>query len=383
MKITKTFLWIAIGLMMLSVVSAVYAYEIDDKSYRLRTSSVVVESADYISFYLTNPSVNMYNLVDLHDYVVEINDVRVVNKFSHSFSEPLPMIGSLDFGDSRLMSLPYDLNDRVSQKLYCGDTVVIEIYNDKGKMVSRWIGVPPCKITRPRADGLMKLGNTTAEYYDGLLNIRWELLGADDSKEEVTLRKTVGNMAPVEGCYDENVCADIIAGKCMTQIQSIVFDREGGASVLLVDKRKGTSVTLSTMNVGSTVCSQDVVVQTTPVTVTAPAPVETAPVEQASEPVPEDNVSVLKANRNVGDVVQCLEGCSAQNQCYDEGSRAQYMGLNVYCKSQSWMVWKGLGKACGADYECSSKICDDVCVDKVVEKKSWVTRLLNWIDNLI
>jgi hypothetical protein len=398
-KIKKSFIFLGIGLLLLSLVSAVQGYEVDTNTYRLKIATMSVESKDMVRFYLINPISDPYSFYDMHSYTVKIRDTTTTTKFSHSPTGALPVQGTLGFGEKKLFTLPYDPRHTVAQELECGRDVTVEMFDLRGVVVARWVGIPKCNVRKPRMHGLLKINNCSAEYFDGTLKIEWELTGADNSLGMVKLKKKVGRQDPVEGWYDSQICPDLIAGKCMTVV-SPVFWGDGNVSVTLYDKRQGTHVTLVStddvsscykkaqktvvVSTGGGAAAQATATQSQGVTATQAA-AKTQTATQTGGNV-SGSVSLLKANASP-DVRVCLEGCKAQGQCYDEETRANYLGMNVYCKDMNWLVQKADGKKCSADHECSSGKCTTgLCGSKEVVKKkqgSWLTRLLLWVDNLI
>ncbi|MBW2972635.1 hypothetical protein KY359_06365 [Candidatus Woesearchaeota archaeon] len=372
MKINKSFLWFGIALILLSVASAVYGYELDNARYRLDIAGVTVESEDSIRFYMINPSSESFDLSELYTYSVKMDGLKSEGRFSRSIDEPLPMIGTLGFGDKKLVRLP-------GESLKCGWPVTIELNTFKGKLTARYVGIPACEITAPRRHGLTKIDYCTAEFYDGTLEMKWELLDADQFKSQVKLRKTSGKLAPVEAWYDMGLCPDLEGGKCMTEIEYILFNEEG-VFVKLNDMREGTSVVLSSTEDRPCITRhQQITVAIAPEQkaedIGTPAPAEPAHTE----------TYLLDANKQ-NDVRVCLQGCKAESNCYDEGTRARYLGKDVYCKGQGWLVQKKDGKTCTDSWECESELCHNgSCVAEEPEDsgESWVTRLLKWIDNLI
>jgi hypothetical protein len=384
------------------------AYEIDNSQYRLKVSSVSVESRDTLQFYLVNPINTAYQFTDLHSYSIEISDEKSSGKFSHSEGGSLYVSGKLDFAEKTVMTLPFDTSGL--QTLECNEPITVELYTFKGATAARYVGIPTCNIRAERKLGLLNTANCSAEYFDGTLKIVWALTGSDSSEKKVMLRKTVGRNAAVEGWYGTDDCPDLESGKCMTVLSSIKFV-SGNASVVLLDKRKGTSVTLSnvadltscgkasvaTKTSTSTTESSTSAAATTASTastatntnITTAAAATTAAVatttNASTTSTNSSGIYLLKANA-ASSARTCLEGCSAEGQCYDEGTRASYLGVSVYCKGMDWMVQKANAKSCTSDYECSSQICDNsVCASKKSEtvKQSWITRMLGWVDNLI
>ncbi|MBN1544698.1 hypothetical protein JW898_04505 [Candidatus Woesearchaeota archaeon] len=359
--------------MLLSVSSAVYGYELDNGRYRLDIAGVTVESDNSIRFYIVNPESSDFDLTEMHTYSVKLDGQKTDGRFSHSVDKPLPMLGKLRFGEKSLVRIP-------SSGLKCNWPVTIELNTFQGKLVARYVGIPPCEITAPRRHGLTKTGYCNAEFYDGSLEMKWELIDADAFTSKVKLRKTSGKLAPVEGWYDMGLCPDLKGGKCMTEIEYILFNEEG-VSVKLNDKREGTSVVLA--DTKDTPCSTKTEIE---VVATEPLQEQVSATESASEQTPaQTETYLLDANKDT-DARVCLQGCKAQNNCYDEGIRAVYLGKDVYCKGTGWLVQKKDGKSCTAEYECESGICSKgLCAsgEAEPENESWLTRLLVWIDNLI
>jgi hypothetical protein len=377
MRISKSFLWFSLGLILLSVVSAVYGYEIDDNRYTLEMGGVVVQSNDAVALSIINPSSSPFDFTTLHYYTIEFNQVKSATKFSHSLDEPLPVIGKLYFGEKKDFVLPYAPDSRFGQELECGKPLVVEFVTFKGKVVARFTGIPRCGIDQPRPHGLIKLDNCTAEYFDGILTVRWELTGVDKEAGKVKLKKTIGRLAPTEGWYDTALCPDLEAGKCMTQVTSIIFN-ENGNSVTLEEKRQGTKVTLSDSE------ENPCYVRAKPVQTIVPVdePATQEPVAQPAAAQSSD-ISLLNANREA-DIRVCLQGCKAEGECYDDGTRANYLGRDVYCKGQSWLVQKRDGKACSNDFECASETCArGKCGASSENDGNIITRFLEWIDNLL
>jgi hypothetical protein len=378
LKISKSFLWLSIALILLSIVSAVYGYELDTGRYTLDIAGVVVKSDDILALSLINPSANAFDFTSLHYYTIEIDGVKTATKFSHSLDQPLPVIGKLYFGEKKDFELPFDSDDRFSQLLECGKPIKVEFFTFKGKLVARYVNIPRCEIKQPRPHGLIKLNNCTAEYFDGTLKITWELTGIDKDAGKVRLRKTAGRLAPTEGWYDTSICPDVEAGKCMTQITAIVFNDDGNF-VTLEEKRKSTKTTLSDSKDNPCFVRANPIQTIIPVDdVKAPGPVA----QQTSAPASE--IALLDANRD-SDIRVCLQGCRAEGECYDDGTRANYLSKEVYCSGKSWLVQKKDGKACSDGFECASEICDSgKCSSEESESnENMITRLLQWIDNLL
>lgn len=361
--------------MLLSVASAVYGYELDNGRYRLDIAGVTVESEDSIRFYMINPESSDFDLTEMHIYSVKVDGAKTEGRFSHSVDEPLPMIGKLRFGEKKLVRIP-------ASGFRCNWPVTIELNTFKGRLAARYVGIPPCEITAPRRHGLTKTAYCTAEFYDGSLDIKWELIDADAFTSKVKLRRTSGKLAPVEGWYDMGLCPDLEGGKCMTEIEYILFN-EDGLYVKLNDRREGTSVVLSDTEDRPCITKTDVVV----VAKDEQRPsADDGAAEDAAQPEPAPTETYLLDANKESDARVCLQGCKAQNNCYDEGTRAVYLGKDVYCKGTGWLVQKKDGKSCTAEFECSSGICSrGVCVSEEAEpeNESWLTRLLAWIDNLI
>jgi len=379
LKISRSFLWLSIGLILLSIVSAVYGYELDTSRYTLDIAGVVVKSNDLLALSLINPSASAFDFTSLHYYTIEIDGVKTATKFSHSLDQPLPVIGKLYFGEKKDFELPFDSDNRFSQVLECGKPITVEFFTFKGKLVARYVNIPRCEIKQPRPHGLIKLSDCTAEYFDGTLKITWELTGVDKDAGKVRLKKTVGRLAPTEGWYDTMVCPDIEGGKCMTQITSIVFNEEGN-EVTLEESRKGTKITLSDSKENPCFVRAKPVVTIVPVDEVK----ATEPSAQPAGPSHVSDIALLDANQD-SDIRVCLQGCKAEGECYDDGTRANYLGKEVYCRGSSWLVQKKDGKVCAEDFECASEICaSGKCSSETAENEGNIfTRLLSWIDNLM
>ncbi|MBW2964829.1 hypothetical protein KY363_05190 [Candidatus Woesearchaeota archaeon] len=391
------FLLFSIAVMLLSIVSAVNAYEVDTNTYRLQIATVSIEDSNTLQFYLINPLSETYSFLDMHSYSIKIKDTKTTTKFSHSQLGALPLEGKLGFGDKKLFSLPYDPTQSVAQQLECSKDVTVEMYDLRGNTVARWVGIPKCNIQTPRVNGLLKVNNCTAEYYDGTLKIKWELAGADKKTGMVYLKKTYGRMDSVYGWYDSATCPDTQGGHCMTVV-SPVFWGDGNVSVTLYDKRQGTSVTLVSTDEAAGSCYKKSTVTvvttenseaanaTTSTTASSTVTTTTSSTSSSNSSSTNSTVSVLKANDS-NDVRVCLEGCKAEGQCYDEETRAAYLGMNVYCKGQDWMVQKKDGSTCSYDYECYGNDCvSGYCGSAPASAKkegNWLTRMLQWIDDLI
>ncbi len=381
MKIKTSFLWFGVALMLISVASAVYGYEVDTGKYRLDMAGVTVESEEQVRLYLINPDFNDFDITDLHTYSVNIDGEKKTGRFSHSLDSELPAVGKLLFGEKTLYRLQ-------AHDLKCNWPITIELHTDKGRLVARYVGIPSCEIEAPRKEGLTKLTHCKAEYYDGALEMTWELLDADEFRSKVKLRKTAGKLKPEEGWYDMGPCPDLESGECKTEINYILFDEEG-VHVKLDDKRQGTSVILSSTEEHP--CSARDQVEVVTVSqmpsvddddreddLEAGGPGDTGAAQQAE-------TYLIQANHD-NDARVCLQGCKAQGNCYDDGTRAKYMGMDVYCKGQNWLVQKDDGRSCTADWECRTGICSaGHCTPErtAVQKESWLTRMLRWIDNLI
>lgn len=368
LKIRKSFLWLAVGLILLSVVSAVYGYQPDTGRYRLDIVGVRVASDESVRMYLVNPEMEDFDFTTLHSYSVLLDGEKETGKFSHSFDQPLAVVGTLTYGEKMGLELP-------GKELKCGWPLTVEMYTYKGQLIARYVGIPPCDIEAPRRSGLTKLDYCSAEYDDGHLKIKWELVDADEFAGKVKLRKTVGKLAPEEDWYDMGFCPDLESGTCKTEIEYILFDDEDGVSVKIVDRREGTSVVLNNHPERPCFRSDQVVVVATDAD---------GNTEDVGEIDPVGDTYLLEADAS-DDVRVCLEGCKAEGQCFMEETRARYMGMDVYCKGDNWLVQKVEGKSCNSDYECKSEICAaGTCSSERVEsEKGWLTRFLEWMDNLI
>ncbi|MBW2967951.1 hypothetical protein KY362_05690 [Candidatus Woesearchaeota archaeon] len=377
---------IAFLMLILSVAVAVRGYEVDENIYRLAITGVAIDSSDQLSFTVTNNRNSDLDLSTVHSYEITVNNVLTRGVFSHSIDEPLPLVGMLRSEKSMDIGLP-------QPGLVCHRPITVEIYTFKGALIARWVGIPQCKVTKPRPLGLIPITNCEAEYYDGSLRIRWQLIDADRAAGKVRLQKTIGRKAPVDVWVSEGSCPDLESGSCMTDIESIKFTHDS-VFVELTDNRHDTSVTLSDTPDSPTRCLKEQPVVLEPQQeqeqaqeqaqrkyaepVEAPAPAVSAPASAAPEQF------VLTSDRR--DTRICLAGCKAGDECFDEGMRHNYLGQDVFCKGQSWMVQKRLDKSCDFNFECASDTCaDHVCAEPGtnIKKPGWVTRFLTWIDNLI
>jgi len=368
MKMKKSFIWLGIALVLLSVVTAVYGLEYANTDYRLWMKDVTAVSEDSLRVKLVNADPRDLELVDLHYYTIESDGVKTRKQFSHTVAGEVSAVGIMESNEAKSFVLP-------AEGLSCSEVVTVEVYTYKGKLVSYYSALPYCQIKEPRSLGLVNLDDCTAEFYDGTLRIKWELIDADAAEGKVKIRKTFGSLAPEDSWEDVNSCMDWGTMMCLTKVSDIEFDGPH-VSVTLMDNRRSTSAVLRSDEEAPCFETKQIVVAPVvpePKPAVAPAPV-VAPVE----------TMVVKADSDP-DIRVCLEGCKAFGQCYMEETRANYMGRNVYCKGQNWMVQKVNGNTCSADYECSSEICSagECTTERLLEKESWITRMLKWLDNLI
>jgi hypothetical protein len=372
-------LLLSIGMLMvvLSVAAAVYGYEVDDNIYRLGISSVSIPSEDQLDFRLSNTRRSDFDLSDLHSYKVTQGSTRISGWFTHTVGDYNSMVGILDSGSN----MPYSLS--LNKPIMCGIPLTIEMQTFKGKLVARWVEIPYCKIKAPRPLGLQRLTPCKAEYYDGNLKLTWEIVEVDPETRHVLLEKSVGRLRPTRS-WQPSTCADLESGVCMTDIKVEWVGDD--VFVTLTDKRLDTEVTISNIDDSGIHCVKPK--QPEPVFMPEDTAAPTPAVAQPAVAAPAtDNQEyfMIQADNNP-EVRVCLEGCKVGVQCYDEGTRADYLGRDAYCKGQTWMVQKRVGKSCSEDWECASENCArKACIDADTQlpKEGWLTRMLNWIDNLI
>jgi hypothetical protein len=291
--------------------------------------------------------------------------VKTTTKFSHSLGQPLAVLGTLDRHAAQSFTLPFDSAKTTGRQLKCGKSVKIELFDNKGATMAKWAGLPKCLIDAPKPDGLLRITESTAEYNDDSTRISWELLDFDRVLSRVQLRKTQGLLEPKTAWYSNSDCPDVEGGNCMTLL-SITFGQED-VWVTLKDQRQHTSATISlplwdpAQETFEIVGSEDHVADTYDIS--------------------DLDVTTTDAKTLARD---CPKGCSAEDSCFRSGTQTMLHDISVYCEGQTWLVQKKDASACDHDYECVSGSCKgNTCGDTGDAGQNWITRLLQWIDNLI
>lgn len=367
-------------MVLLSIVAAVKGYEVVDPSdFRLVISNVIIESGT-VSFELYNKGSTDFDYTTLQSYKVTVKDQSFENRFAHSADSPVSVIGILKSSETQHFAVPYENS---KQPLSCGQPLSVELYSNKGKKLGAWTGIPRCTIKQPRPVGLVKMSDTSAEYKADSLTINWELVDADKESQKVLLKKQSGLLKPETAWYSEDSCPDVESGKCMTSL-SVYFTCDY-VNVRLDDNRKGTQVILTKKFDAQSVEVSD----------------ESVSAVSAESYSVETQVGIEKTEDVYGEQVRvCLEGCPADNQCFESGTPNMILDLPVYCEGHSWLVQKRAGKQCVVDYECVSQSCvggvcagakQDAAEDAQEDKQTGsaekqmniVYRALQWIDNLI